>query len=74
MPANDRPRVEQQQRAAEQRRGEKAVVAVADIDEHGREGERQQQPEPVMTATSLTAVMPARRMSGLARIVRIMRR
>ena len=31
------------QRAAEQRRGEETVLAVADIDEHGGEGRRDQQ-------------------------------
>ena len=38
-----RPAIEQLQRAAEQRGGEKSVLAVADIDEHGGEGGCDQQ-------------------------------
>ena len=37
------PAIEPLQRAAEQRGGQKSVLAVADVDEHGREGERDQQ-------------------------------
>ena len=40
MPATTGRRSSQQQREADQRGGEEAVVAVAEIDEHGREGER----------------------------------
>jgi hypothetical protein len=35
--------IEQVQCAAEQRRGEESILAVADIDEHRREGRRDQQ-------------------------------
>ena len=37
------PAIEPVQRAAEQRCGEESIVAVADIDEHGREGGGDQQ-------------------------------
>ena len=37
------PAIEQMQCAAEQRRGEKSILAVADIDEHGGEGGRDQE-------------------------------
>ena len=67
-----RPAVEHHQRAAEQRRGEKAVVAVADVDEHGREGERQQQPEPALQRdevqrASFRAARPAGRIAAPCR-------
>ena len=39
-----RPPIELSKRAAEQRGGEEAVMAVAEIDEHGGEGEREQEP------------------------------
>ena len=42
---DERPAVELDKRAAEQRGGEKAVLAVADIDQHRREGEREEEPQ-----------------------------
>ena len=44
---DERAAVEDGKRAGEQRDGEKAVLAVAEIDEHGREGEREEEPKPV---------------------------
>ena len=41
---NDRPTVELYQRSAEQSGGEETVLAVTDIDQHRREGEREQEP------------------------------
>ena len=43
---NDRPPIEPQQRKADQRRGEEAVMPVTEIDEHGREGEGEEERYP----------------------------
>ena len=59
MPDSDRPAVEHQQRGADQRGGEKAVVAVAEIDEHRRERDGEQQPHRI--ARQRMAVALARR-------------
>ena len=40
----DRPAVELAERCADQRGGKKAVVALAEIDEHGRKSEREEEP------------------------------
>src|SRR6185312_6000434 len=42
--ADDRAAVELQKRAGEQCGGEEAVMAMPEIDEHGREGEREEEP------------------------------
>ena len=45
-PASDRPAVEAGERAAKQRRAEEAVLAVPEIDEHGRVADRKEKGEP----------------------------
>ena len=64
MPAIERPPVEQHQRAAEQRCGQESVVAVAEIDEHRRIGEREQQPQPSPTRVGLRLTTPAPQAGG----------
>ena len=41
---DERPAIEQDKRAAEQSCGEKSVLSVADIDQHRREGESEEEP------------------------------
>ena len=45
MPARSGRRSSLTSAAAEQRGGEEAVLAVADIDQHRREGEREEEPK-----------------------------
>jgi hypothetical protein len=47
QPGDDRPAVEQRERAAEERGGEQAVLAMAEIDEHRREGEGEENPQAI---------------------------
>jgi hypothetical protein len=59
-----RPAIEHDQRAADQRGGEEPVLAVTDVDQHGRKGDSEQEPERIGggTACSVRGIVdPARR-------------
>jgi hypothetical protein len=64
-----RPAVEVHQCGADQGGGEEAVVAVTEIDEHGRKGEREDEPErighcPCIASATPTALSPCFRGRG----------
>ena len=60
----ERPAIEHDQRAADERGGEEPVLTVTDVDQHGRKGDSEQEPERIGRGAACPVrgvVDPARR-------------